>query len=1454
MPAHNRLALNNTVTFTVPAAGYSNYQFFVNNNSAQNSSANTYTSSSLKNGDEVYVVATNPSASFCPETSNKLVFKSFQSSGGGNLNPGMDFSACKGSSTTFTLSAVGTNVASYRWQSSGDGSNFTDIAGTANTPTYKATFNVAPSTTYYRVAFTSKSGACEDYSAVRKVTVQDNANIKNFSLNGQKVNSVAICKNGTAIFSATYVIDSNTDKLKSAPSPTGSYADVAITPSNGPGTVTYVIPQNAVGTYYYRYVRTNAGSLCESSIDFSIEVYDPPTATNISATSDDGQVADATNPSISFCAGNGINKVVFTSSATTAQYKQWQEKPNGVATYSNIAGATDPTLVVTGAKNMNTDYRLLVSNVPIGNANVTCAVSSNVITLIGKQLPAKPILSLAPIVSGNPVQSTATICIGQNFNFYSTGYASTDAGYYVEEAPASTTIVPTYANNIPYKVSYTPTVTSTSPYTVLTYSLNVFNGTCSNGSEPVYVQVDQKANAGTISADNATICNGLPTTLRVNGAVGTSYIFKSANTAIGPFTPIASSTEPSLVVNPTAKTYYVVQVFNGSCGSVQSVAPFALEVSQPSVAGTIVADKNPNCAGYATTLQLKGFKGDIGWYESNDGINFKPHDFGQYPPSPGVVVDKLVVNELISTTYIAIVTEGACTAATSAPYVVSRLQRSDPGVIKASNTIPCKLKPVTLYTEGSFGPLYWEFSEDMFNWKPIVTPTSSTSITVQLPNKDAVYYRVIVKTGGICRDSISKVFELMPGSGAYADKVIAAKDTICQGQKATLTAIGNTGTIQWQFSDELGNWFNIPGASSSTYISSDLFSTTFFRTVVTNGACRDTSNEKPIVVTEAPIAGKLQSANGKYTTCNGAPYTLYLTNYSGNKVQWQISSDNFSFNTFVAQSSPTLTISPTATAYYRAILSTPGCSDTSASRLVTIRPAVLAGFVSASKKHCLGTTTTLIVAGSNGTLQWQISSDNVNFTDIAGANSTSIKVSPTLDTYYRIKSSIADCDTKFSNSVKLTVVEGSYAGAARALKETVCANSSTTLQLYQSPIGDIQWQESLDNKNFTDIPNAVKPDFTVVLGTSKFFRAYVGNGVCAADTSNSIFINVIPAAIAGPITASASELCIENGGVILNASAAVGSFQWQSSFDGNNYKNIPGAFAGNYQTGGIVKTTYYRLVAYNQSCTDTSAVLKVTINTPAVAGNITSDKKEVCPGDIAKLTVINYEGSIQWQSSLDNLNFTDIAFESGTSISVNPNFDTYYRVKISKNACGSVFSKSVLVKTLQIARAGQIYDSKLVRANVSTKLYSFGASGDLQWQSSADGLTFKDVDDAYDSTLYVSVVKATYYRLIASKGICRDTSNVVKLTVDFDLLGLTPNPSSGDLKLTFTYNLNSSKDPVIMEVNIYDDLGQVVGSSRFTAVDGVNTYQMDVSYLTAGVHVLTVGNKDFQLRRKFVKL
>jgi hypothetical protein len=145
-----------------------------------------------------------------------------------------------------------------------------------------------------------------------------------------------------------------------------------------------------------------------------------------------------------------------------------------------------------------------------------------------------------------------------------------------------------------------------------------------------------------------------------------------------------------------------------------------------------------------------------------------------------------------------------------------------------------------------------------------------------------------------------------------------------------------------------------------------------------------------------------------------------LNDYVG-AIQWQSSSSlNGTYTNLAGQTAETLDITNlTANTYYRAIVTSGDCSsDTTDAFAVVVTPISVAGTITGDGIVCSGSnTSTLVLTGYTGNLQWQVSTDyGVTFNDIIDSTSA-ILVASNLNqsTYYQVVVTSGACPAATCN-------------------------------------------------------------------------------------------------------------------------------------------------------------------------------------------------------------------------------------------------------------------------------------------------------------------------------------------------------------------------------------------------------------------------------------------------------
>ncbi len=194
------------------------------------------------------------------------------------------------------------------------------------------------------------------------------------------------------------------------------------------------------------------------------------------------------------------------------------------------------------------------------------------------------------------------------------------------------------------------------------------------------------------------------------------------------------------------------------------------------------------------------------------------------------------------------------------------------------------------------------------------------------------YYAVITNSGQGCAGATTNAVAVTVSPTPVAGTV-SANQAVCSGSNTTITLTGYTGTIQWQQSaNGTTGWANVTGgsgATSASYTTPALTSTTYYRARVTSGSCSvATSDVINITVNTPATAGTI---SGNQTICGGNTATLTVTGASGN-IQWQQSAGGIDGWTNVTGGSGATTASYTTaalseTTYYRAVITSGACTE-----------------------------------------------------------------------------------------------------------------------------------------------------------------------------------------------------------------------------------------------------------------------------------------------------------------------------------------------------------------------------------------------------------------------------------------------------------------------------------------------------------------------------------------------
>jgi hypothetical protein len=253
-----------------------------------------------------------------------------------------------------------------------------------------------------------------------------------------------------------------------------------------------------------------------------------------------------------------------------------------------------------------------------------------------------------------------------------------------------------------------------------------------------------------------------------------------------------------------------------------------------------------------------------------------------------------------------------------------------------------------------------------------------------------------------------------------------------------------------------------------------------------------------------------------------------------------------------------------------------------------------------------------------------------------------------------------------------------------ALKQLIPPTGGTGTYIYK-------WQSSLDGINWTTINGANLISYSPpALTGNTWYRLIATSGNFGSVASNSVLIKVNPKLIAGTIGQN-QTICYNSKPAALNQislpSGGTGTYvyQWQDSWDGNTWTDISGANLVSYSPPVLNVNTWYRLNISSIYTVSSNSVL-ITVLPRLISGTMGYDQTICFGSEPVMLNQISHPSGgtgdyiYQWQSSLNNNNWTDINGANLASYSPPAlTTDTWYRQNVTSGCTLSSNSVKITV-------------------------------------------------------------------------------------------------------------------------------------------------------------------------------
>ncbi len=1090
------------------------------------------------------------------------------------------------------------------------------------------------------------------------------------------------------------------------------------------------------------------------------------------------------NTSVNLLNSSNTGVIVSSSGCNSSSPFYWTISPStgwtATGLGSNGGVSNDIDFWSNGVMNPSINF-----NTP-GNYTITLYIGNSCdIRSISKTIciesPISPQFTLNSTSGCTPVAVTATDTsnLANNCSTLTYAWNVTYANGYCGSTPA----VWNFTNNTT-AASQNPSFNFVTPGTY-TIRVTISGNTCGPATSLTQTVIVKKPPTASINTiPNYCLTGSISPTAIINSC---SDIITNNPTYLWSFpggTPSSSTAiNPTNISYSTPGTYTVSLVVTNECGTTQALDK-SFTIFPSSVAGTASANQTICSGSTPAALTLTGFIGSIQW-QSSSFVN------GPWTDITGATSSTLSLGPLTATRYYqAVVTNGVCPAVISNMVTITVNPASFGGTASINQSICTGGTPSSLTLSGNIGTIQWQSSTNNTSFTDIVGETSSTLVLGALNTN--MYYQAVV-TSGTCPSATSSKVTITVIQPSVAGSA-SADQTICFGTSPNpLSITGNTGSIQWRFSnDGTTGWTVIGGANGPTLTSAQmgtLTSTRYYQAVITNGVCPPViSNIVTITVIPSTVPG---TASSNQTICLGnTPSTLILSGNLGT-IQWQSSSlVNGPWTDISGATTSTLTLGAlSSTMYYQAVVKNGVCPQAISTKVtITVNPLPT---ISGTLNVCIGTTTQLTGSPTAATLNPWGSSD----TSIATVSNSGLVtgISPGTATITYTNSN--GCQRTAIITVNpLPTISGTL---------FVCKGSTTQLTGSGTPATTSAWVSSVPTiatiNSTTGLVSAVNTGTTII--------TYTNSNGCKINAT--VTVNPL-----GQVNSNANQSLCDGG--IVNVSFTTNNVPGTTVYDWTSTQTpnigLPAIGSGNISFtasnigSGIATSTVVVTPTYTNGgvgCPGPTSQFTISVYPPPTISVHPTPTQDICVGGTVpafNVAYINGYGNPDYQWFYN----TSPTTTGATIISgaINPTYTpplflatgTYYyfaRVCLNGLGCGCVFSNIAQVNVYGDPNATITPSTQTICQNTPPTPIVVTASAGIpsgvytyQWYSNVAPNTIGGIPlvPAVTTSTFIpptSTVQTNYYYCIISNGLnCNYTTPVVQVvTVAAPITHLQPTPT-----------------------------------------------------------------------------
>ncbi len=544
--------------------------------------------------------------------------------------------------------------------------------------------------------------------------------------------------------------------------------------------------------------------------------------------------------------------------------------------------------------------------------------------------------------------------------------------------------------------------------------------------------------------------------------------------------------------------------------------------------------------------------------------------------------------------------------------------------------------------------------------------------------------------------------------------------------------------------------------------------------------------------------------NGPDTVCQGTSGFMTLNGATSSPAYWQVSTTAGVTWSNITNTNVTNTyFMAMNNLCFRVILVN---GDTSQTTCLTVDPASDAGNITGGGSFCNSASGLLSTTGVTGVASGWYLVNGSTYTSLNNTTSSQAfsAISQSATYAYVVKSGVCKADT---SQISINVSPLSDAGTLGS-DNTVCASGNTGTLSGNAQSGAISaWQYSVNAGNTWVNTGTLAATYTYNnITQTTLYRRIVKSGVCPADTSNYVTIQVDAPAVAGTLSGG-GIYCGAPASGTLSLSGHSGTVSaWQYSVNNGTNWIVATGTAATFNYSNLTQTTLFRVLIGNGVCPTVYAGPDTVFYSPsALAGTINPSATQLCLGSQLTLAVNNYNGNhLQWQVSQNGgTNWSNMPYTID-NITFPLSDTSLFRVIVSNTLCPSDTSAITSVLAIPYPLVNILNKDTIIDQGNTIPLLATG-QGTPSWfpaESMSSPNSFATQATPYSST---------WYYLTASKNGCSSRDSVFIQVNEGEYQGMIAN--------TITPNGDGINDAFYIEhievfkssdLSIFNEYGQLI--------------------------------------------